>query len=560
MTEGGWLRRGLWLVLGLAVLLAWWGGLEGPFVYDDKVEVIGNPTIRMLEEWRAIVAYNVSRPLLILSYAVDLHNHGFEPRGFHLTSLAVHLLALGAALFLGEAVARRVEHPRPLLVAGLAAGLWAVHPMVTESVTYVTGRSESLCGLFVFLSLGAWIRSDLERDQGEAGWPWRVLALLAFAGAVSSKEVGAMLPAAFLWSELSLSRTEGGVIQRLRRVRWAWYLPLVLLIVGAAWMRLQHAGELLPREVDRGLGVQLTTMAQVWVRYLGLWLLPMGQTLFHHQPDLEPLSGSGLFAWGGWGLLMLGGVGWGLRVPGAGWALGCAALFLIPSSSFVSLKENLAEHRAYQQGFYLLLALGLSLRGRALRPAPWVGLGLGVVLVVATRARNEVWASEVSLWTEATEESAEVAESWYGLGDALRFAGRFEEAEEAYENAVDLDGSNLEAWNNLGVARAEIGDANGARDAWEEALQRRPSYCKAHNNLGSLAYRRQLFDQAIIEFRSSLTYCPTSVVAHYHLGRIYDEYRPDRDKAVVHYEAVVALDSGFARIEFVRERLLALTF
>lgn len=559
MSASVWLRRGLWLLISLLVLLAWWGGLDGPFVYDDKVEVIGNPTIRMLEEWRAIVAYNVSRPLLISSYAVDLSNHGFEPRGYHLTSLVIHLLAVGAALFLGESVARRCAHPRPLLVAGAAGALWAVHPMVTESVSYITGRSESLCGLFVFLSLGCWIRATGVEARGEAGWPWRLLALLAFAGAITSKEVGAMLPLAFLWSELVLG-PGAPLRERLRRPRWRWYLPLLLLILVATWLRLQHAGELLPREVDRPLAVQLTTMAQVWLRYLGLWLLPLGQTLFHHQPDLSPATLEGAASIGGWVAMVVAGVAWGLRVPGAGWALGCAALFLVPSSSFVSLKENMAEHRAYQQGLYLLLALGLSLRGRALRLAPAVSLLLLVPLVLATRARNEVWSDEVRLWDEAVERSPESAEAWYGLGDAQRFAGQLEEAESSYERSVELEPANLEAWNNLGLARAEQGDAAGATEAWKAALKRRPSYCKAHNNLGSLAFRKRQWDRAIVEFRTTLSYCPESVVAHYHLGRIYDEFRPDRVRAVRHYEAVVALNPTFARIDLVRERLLALTF
>lgn len=559
MSSSVWARRGLWLLIGLLVLVAWAGGLDGPFVYDDKVEVIGNPTIRMLEEWRAIVAYNVSRPLLISTYAVDLSNHGFEPRGYHVTSLVIHVLAVGAALFLGESVARRCAHPRPLVVAGAAAALWAVHPMVTESVSYITGRSESLCGLFVFLSLGCWIRATGVEARGEAGWAWRLLALLAFAGAITSKEVGAMLPVAFLWSELVLG-PPGSVAERLRRPRWRWYLPLVLLVVLAAWLRLQHAGTLLHSEVDRPLAVQLTTMSQVWLRYLGLWLLPLGQTLFHHQPDLAPGTLEGALSIGGWVAMLAAGAAWGLRVPGAGWALGCAALFLVPSSSFVSLKENMAEHRAYQQGLYLLLAVGLSLRGRALRLTPAVSLALLLPLLLATRARNEVWSSEVALWEEATERSPRSAEAWYGLGDALRFAGQLEGAEEAYERSVELDEANLEAWNNLGLARAERGDAEGATEAWKEALERRPSYCKAHNNLGSLAFRKRQWDAAIVEFRTTLAYCPESVVAHYHLGRIYDEFRHDRVRAVRHYEAVVALNPTFARIELVRERLLALTF
>jgi len=551
------LRRGLWLAISLLVLLAYWGGLDAPFVYDDKVEVVGNRTIRFLDNWRAIVAYNVSRPLLIATYALDLNSSGFEPRGYHLTSLAIHVLSVGAALFLAEGVLRRLEHPKPLLVASLVAAVWAVHPMATESVTYITGRSESLCALFVFGGLGAWVRAIHLEDDGRVGIPWRVVGLLAFAGAVTTKEVGAMLPVAFVWTELCLGpRGRKGRAT----VRWGWFLPLALLIALAVWARYQHAGTLLHREVERPFAVQLLTMTEVWLHYLRLWLLPVGQTLFHHQPDLEPGSMRSFASLGGWAAMVGLGV-WASRGrPVVAWALGCAALFLLPSSSVVPLKENMAEHRAYQQGFYLCIALGAAVPAAAWAWARWLGLVLLIPLVLLTQARNTVWSDEVALWTEASKASPEVADAWYGLGDARRFSGDFEAAATAYQKAVDRAPENLEAWSNLGIARAEIGDAEGAREAWEAALRVRPSYCKAHNNLGSLAYRRQEWDRSITELRSTLAYCPDSVVAHYLLGRIYDGPRPDRERAVGHYQRVDELDPQFDRIEFVRERLMALTF
>jgi tetratricopeptide (TPR) repeat protein len=208
----------------------------------------------------------------------------------------------------------------------------------------------------------------------------------------------------------------------------------------------------------------------------------------------------------------------------------------------------------------LFLALGAAVPAAAWVWARWLGLVLLIPLVLSTQARNAVWSDEVALWTEASKASPEVADAWYGLGDARRFSGDFEAAATAYQKAVVRAPEHLEAWNNLGIARAEIGDADAAREAWQAALRVRPSYCKAHNNLGSLAYRRQDWDRAITELRSTLAYCRDSVVAHYLLGRIYDGPRPDRERAIGHYQRVDELDPQFDRIELVRERLMALTF
>lgn len=549
-------HRLAWLLIGLLLVLGGLPAVNAPFVYDDKIEVIGNLTIRMIEEWRAIASYNVSRPLLIWSYAWNFHGAGLDPFEYHVTNLVIAVLGVGAALWMGRGVGRLAGSPAPAGVAFFATLLWALHPMATEAVTYTTGRSESLCALFCFASLGATAAALSAERAEEGGAGWRALSLLAFFGAVTSKEVGAMVPAAALGMELLLG-PPGPV---LRRPRYRWYLPVVLLIGLAVALRLQQAGVLLPRESERSLGEQLTTAAFVWLRYLQLWLLPVGQTLFHHQQELSPRSVLGLLGIAGWlGVVGLG-VGLGRRRPATAWALLCLALFLLPSSSVVRLKENMAEHRAFQTGLYLFLALGWALPAAAHRPLARALPALAAVLLALTVQRNRIWADEVRLWTEATERAPGAADAWYGLGDALRFAGRFSEGMTAYEAAIALDRDHLDAWNNLGIAKAELGDAAGAEAAWRGALARKPSYCKAHNNLGSLAYRQQRWELAIGELQSSLAYCPESAAAHYMLGNIYAGPRRDSKRAQLHYEAVLTLAPAFERAAEVKQRLLELTW
>jgi protein O-mannosyl-transferase len=556
-------RRLAWLALAALAALAYWPGLHGPFVYDDKIEVVGNDTIRFLAEWRAILSYNLNRPLLLLSYALNYAAFGLDPWGYHLTSIGIHLLGVGAALLLAEGVLRLSGHPRPLVAAVLAAGLWGLHPMGAQAVLYVTGRSESLCGAFALAGLAAWAAAlSAEARGGRGGAPLRLLGLLAMVGAMASKEVGLVAPLVAGAMELLLGpgpRGAGDRAGRLRAVRWGWYLPLVLLVALGVGLRLAQGHALLPREVDRPLGVQLTTMATVWLRYAGLWLLPLGQTLFHVQPDLRPASVPGALGVVGWIAALCFGLAWGRRDPLAAWALLGGALFLLPSSSVAPLKEAMAEHRAYLTGFFLwlpLVALALRRWGRAALPVALVALGFGL----ATRGRSAVWADEARLWEEATARAPASADAWYGLGDAHRFAGRMDEAERAYLQALEQDPGHADARVNLGIARAELGDEAGAREAWMEALRRQPSNCKAHNNLGFLALSRRRYDEALSEFRSTLAWCPEDVRAHYGLGNLYHGPRRDPDRARLHYEAVLRLEPTFSRAAEVRERLLELTW
>ena len=124
------LRLGWIVIMGL-VALCYLNGMHAPFVYDDRVEVVGNPTIRDLGSLRAVLEYNVSRVLLILSYAWNFQSFGLEPFGYHVTNLVIHGLAVGMGIGLAARVGRLGGHGRPLWVALLVGCLWAIHPMAS---------------------------------------------------------------------------------------------------------------------------------------------------------------------------------------------------------------------------------------------------------------------------------------------------------------------------------------------------------------------------------------------------------------------------------------------
>jgi len=545
----GWLS-----VMGL-VSLAYMNGLNAPFVYDDKIEVVGNATIRDLSHLRAVLEYNVSRVWLILSYAWNFRSFGLDPFGYHVTSVIIHGLAVGAGMALLVRLGRLGEHPRPMVAAMAAAGLWALHPMGAEGVTYITGRSESLCALAVLSTLAVWARALLvERDQNKPAIAIRAQAFVLCLVALGTKEVALMTPFALLAMERIF------VQQDKRRIRWGWYLPFLGAIALGVAARIMYAEHFIPREVERPVPTQLTTQAEVWLRYLQLWVLPVDQTIYHHVPDVSPFSGRGLTAWLGWGAMVGGGWWWSRGRPLVRYALLCAALFLVPSSSVVALKESMAEHRAYVTGLYLFAAAAWSIPSRRSTIALGAAALLAPVYIGATMARNVVWSSEVALWEEATEINGHVAEAWYGLGDAHRFAGSYDAAEMAYEEALKRDPTHLDSWNNLGITRVNTGDAFGARAAWQSALAVNRTYCKAHANLGFLAHGRGQVEEAVVEFTTTLSYCPDNLVAHYGLGTIYADNQRNPKRAVAHFEALLAIDPGFSRADEVKQRLLELTW
>ncbi len=537
------------VLLIVLVALAWANGLHGEFTYDDKVEVIGNPTIRFLENWREVLSYNLSRPLLILTYSANYELAGMDPFTWHLVDVVLQAINAVLALLVGEAVAEAAGVKRSLRFGLIAAALWAVHPLATESVSYVTGRSEQLVATFYLLACQRWLRWLLEEDRTAWAQAWAVFVLAAF-----TKEVAVTLPIAMLLLEVQVLR-QGAV----SKVRWRSYWPAAVLLGFFFLLRWWLYGALTsPMPLLRDPVEHLWTQSEVVWRYLQLSVVPVGQSIFHDHPvtGLTPRSGLALA-----GLVVLTGLALRDRsrapILALGW-LWCLVVLL--PATVVPLKETMAEHRFYLSLLGVCWVAGALLARLPAAGAVGVTAALVVAAVVATQARNEAWATEVSIWTEATHRNPTSGEAWYGLGDAYRLSGDLVPAAEAYERALALDPEMLDGWTNLGIVRVRMGQGDAAEAAWKKALRKSPTYCKAHNNLALYYARGDELELALREFRTTLQYCPEDVTAYYFLGRLYEEKLGELDKAVQQYQAILELEDDSSYAEDARQRILNLTW
>jgi hypothetical protein len=522
-------RAGLAALLG-AITLAWAPALHAPFTYDDRLEVVGNRTIRWLGDLGAIAGYNTSRPLLIATYALNWWIGGLDPLGYHLLSVGIH--ALNA--WLAWRLAARLVTPER---AALVAATWALHPMVTEAVTYVTGRSDALEGTAWLVALAAWI--DHRRGAPRA----RIVAILATVAALATKEVGVLLPVALLAVDRWLAP----------RPRWRDHVLFSGAGVAAVALRVAMYGWPAP-EVPRSALAQILGQAEVWVHLLALWCLPYGQAILHDHPAVaRPLGVAALIGWIGVTTVL---VRRARATPPASppalraFALALWATWLVPSSA-LPLLETMAEHRAYLAGYALVLALVASVP--RIRPL-WV---LVPVLFTATVVRNLTWADEPTLWAEAAARNPESARAWYGYGDALRLARRFREAGPAYERVLVLEPADVDARVDLGIVRAEAGDPAGARSIWTEALRLDPHACAAHNDLAGLDFRAGNLSAAESGYASSLAWCPDDPIAHLNLANIAYA-RADVRKAAYHYREYLRVAEDGPAAPLARERLVEL--
>ena len=548
--------KALPLLLIGAGLAAYHSSFAGTFLLDDKPRILNNPQIRQLwPPWTAM-AHN-SRPLVQLSLAVNYALGGLNPWGYHAFNLAVHLLA-GLVLF---GIVRRMLESSKLRprygraapwLAGAVAIVWTVHPLQTESVTYIIQRAESLMGLFFLLALYCSIRGASSPHPR----PWYLAAIITCWLGMGSKEVMVSAPLVMLlYDRVFLSDSFTEIFRR----RWGLYLGLA-----AAWLVLGVLLAASRGEEQTMLVTNLTpwryalTQFGVIVHYLRLSVWPGPLVLDYAWPLTETVSsvvpGAAVV------LALLGGTALALhRQAWVGFWGAWFFLILAPTSSIFPIADVAFEHRMYLPlaTVVVLVVVGgheaLEYVFRRL-PAPdarlrWLELGLATAAILAlasaTARRNEDYRSDFVMWSDIVAKRPLNPRAHYNWGNVLYRQGKVNEAISHFSEVLRLKPDYADAHVYLGVALGGQGQLNEAIAHFSEALRLRPNSAEARYNLGAALFRQGRLEEAITHLSESVRLNPSSATAHYDLGEALAS-QGQLEEATVHYSTALRIDPNHA--------------
>ena len=524
---------GLIVVSGLA---AYANSFSGPFIYDDVLSIPANPTIRRLSAIGEVLSppsngETVSgRPLLNLSFAIDYAIGGTNTRGYHVTNLAIHIL--NGLLLLGILhrtfclpVLRSRFGDAALGLALAISLVWVLHPLQTESVTYIAQRAESLAALSYLVVLYAVIRGIQSAQPSY----WYVLAVGACLSGMGIKETVVTVPlVVLLYDHTLVSGTFRESFQR----RWGLYLGLIAswaVLIGLVW-----STGLWNRQGELGSPdpwFYARSQPEVILHYLrlSLWPHPLcfsyGWPVAHSLREILP------------GTVMVGLLGtltvWGLWKR-RGWGFLGAWFFLIlaPTSSIMPLRQLAFEHRMYLSLAAVLTAVAvavyiggqrlvrhrrLSVRGSEVAAVCLVTL-TAIAQGILTHYRNETYRTALSIWEATVTRAPQSHDAHNHLGIALAELGRLPEAIEHYQEAVRLKPDYASAHNNLGLALAGVGRLPEAIEHYRKAVRSNPDEASAHANLAMVLAGQQNFPEAIEHYRELLRLEPDFFDAYCNLG------------------------------------------
>lgn len=512
---------GLFIVI-LLITTCYFNIFDFPWQLDDRPNITENYPLHitnLLPEtlWQTLFAKpfapgTLERPVAYLSFALNWFIGQDNPFGYHLVNLCIHILTAfflfaTTRLLLQTSRLRHLAERDVVAIALLSAVLWATNPVQTQAVTYIVQRMASMAALFFVLA----VHSYLLARRAETPWQqWGYLlscALFFLLGLGSKENAVTLLPSLLLIEWLFLKRKDwfGKLLFRLL------VAANVLLLLAATYYIIDH-GYLQKLTSPIGsrpfsLGERLLTQPSILLFYLSLLLYPSPARLsIDHS---FPLSTSLLQPWTTLpailavvGLIVLG------LCSRKRWPLvSLAILFYFINhaveSSFIPL-EMVFEHRNYLPSFFLFLPIAAGLQWALNRSATSSRLVHGalvalvpvllMVIGLGTYSRNQVWATEESLWADALDKAPNNARPFAKLGEI--YGWQKEKSAQNLHTAVALLHKALDRESprtsfqpaivgNIGKVYANYGLLDEAVRFYHQSLELNPDFLNSRFDLAN---------------------------------------------------------------------------
>ncbi len=570
------------ILLTLAVIMVYGNTLFHSFHFDDIPSILEKPWIRGLDKIPQFIFSVWSRPLVILSFNINHAISGFEVWSYHAFNILFHAAATLlvyrlAVLIENVTIGINAQTGVPLL----SAFIFALHPLSTQSVTYISSRSTILVTIFYLAGLILYFKGLLKVKETSAinskgrlfraGY-WSAAGGCFFFGILSKQTIVTLPVMMFLFhfyfaSSAPFSRWFTGQVK--------WIALIGVPVVGAiAWKQYFGGGIVSASPTPFSASSYLLTQTFVIpFEYFRKLLFPFNLNIDINFPIFSDWSI--LANWMGIGILLMV-LGLCVQVSRnragsmnrrwVGFGMAWILITLLPTSSFVPLLDVTVEHRTYlpMVGFSLLLAGMLAglwnclakpesgnadSRRRALSVV-WV---CSVLLLVFYSAgviqRNTLWKDEVSLWADAKKKSPNLVRPYNNLGEAYDKRGEYDRAIAEFESALQLNPKYFFALNNLGNVYGKKKNYPKAIAYFEKALKQKPDYSPAHYNLARGLHLMGKPDAAIASYRQAIRFNPYFEQAFFNLANLLLDARKPKE-ASTNFLRFLEMQPNHARARF----------
>ena len=604
------------IILSIA-FLSYFNTFTNSFHFDDFKYIVNNEGLK--EDFQHVflsylcfptchdILSNLSnRPIIFYTLHLNHSLGGFNVFGFHVVNLTVHIITcLLIFLFAKEILSinrflkTSDQSKNKLNIPLISALLFAVHPMNTQVITYITGRTTSIAVCFYMASFLFFIKGVRQN------LPWKILfyalSIVFLIMGYGSKMIILTVPVMFIIYYLFFTPLKSIFFKRFFESIFIRIIiqtivitsPFILIFISShlnilsffrmdfgflqklfdpIQIKLMHIDSMAKDNLSMTIYL-LTEFKVIVFYYIKMIFFPFNQNIDPDFPVAHGITDAGVaLSLGVIVLCLFAGIYFYKKNRLIAFGIFWFFITLLPTSSILPLRDMITEHRLYLPlaGFILTIPLCLNQFIIRYKKSSFKQLAyfilpvflLIIVFSVLTVKRNFVWKNEKSLWSDAAEKSPRLPRPLNNLAEAYDKEGlaydnkkNYKKAIEFLKKAIAISPTGYKYYNNLGKIYGRLGEFELATKNLKLALKYNPDYPFAHYNFGKVYELRGMLDNAIEEY--STAFKQTKDVygkkyffeACFNLANVYDK-KGEYKKALDTYLNCRKLKPSFPKIYF----------
>ena len=574
----------------ILVLIVYSNTVYYPFHYDDIGVAIQREIIEgsLTDFWEKTIGSGgnifLSRQFLIYSFALNYHWGEGSVVSYHIINIILHLLnTLLIYLILKNILIHNLSFNKQedplckksylIFIPFFSSLIFAVHPLNTETVTFISSRSSGMCTFFYLLSLYLFIHGTSsihgrEKRKTSTALFYYTFSLIVFIIGIGIKEIIITLPAIILLYLYYFENREESLLKFIVKFK-RYFIGIAFPAIIYLGYREIITGNIFTAQADAGLALYgryyyfLTELKVIIFYYLKLFIFPINLNIYPMMSPSTSLFEFPVFI----SLLIILSliifavtISWGRRQFVQNKVISFAVFWffitLLPSSSFIPLNDLIAEHRAYLPavGASIFFGTVFSIFICALKNHVKLKLfkSFAVVLVLPLFSllniqRNLVWKDGFTLWKDSALKTPNYAKPHINLGSEYDKKGLKKLAVEEFKKAIELLPDHAESHYNLGKVYLDLRDYKNAATEFLFAIQYDKYNYKAMFGLGNTYSKTGQYDKAIDVFNKadqaySRKWNKSYPDAIHNLGEVYGKMGK-LSEAIKQFQKVLEIDA-----------------